>query len=932
MAEKFEYGLNNPEASESEAERIKRIKAECEQVSWVVNGDHVPFQWHDGKDPRIQGWFWNFGEDQGKLGKIYGDENDVVNYPDGYAQAISLHEHSHTEIAYPREVWTEEELQTPGLLISDNWVEDNPTENFGIQAHGKGEEWFKLKAKLDTATGGRLDPKIKETVEQGIGYIPDYMLLGAKTRHYFYQREVTGELNINGETGQNAQIDPQKLQAFLDDPAYPKVVREKFKKLVADGTLDTFNWTIPSPWSTDEQKKQAAQMRADLFKDKIWPEFQDIYEADKQEHNINDFIKQLIDGQQFAGQGQGGQVIVIDISSFPPEIQDELKKMAEEQQQQGQSGQGQGESGSEAGESGQGQSGQGQAGAGSPGGESQPGAQGGSPGQPGEAGQPGGAGQPSGESQSGGAGQPGTEGQPSPGGASEKTSPKQQLSKEAQESIEAAYDALSDEAKAKLEQEAQQQWGKVEDQVNQEMQAKTDAEGKTVQTEFGKPQDGDSPEGGEGGESGQDGSDSGGESQPSSGPPAPKDGSGGGQGQGGAHQPDNSEISQEVTSPQISKAPPKPYHAPEYDENELMGDINQKIDQFETEMEFSIPPQDRTDYLSKVRPDVARKFAQEYQNFEQAHPEMEDISDRLAEDLWEALRPDKKPKHRYSRKRGDLSIKRYVREGYKGGLKIWSREEKPQETDVSITYLLDMSGSTLGIGDELGGAIDTDTYTGFGRTILGSDLQLVGSALRAQLEMRVKSEVQAYPARDGVMGVFVDSKVFLDSAGNDYLSDEIKAGLWGIVQESGGGTPTAQAIIESYQKIKADIEANPELERDVNFIVVLTDGQPDTGPGAVVAAMEAVYRDADANNSNFVILVMGIGRGTEFVGDIAPLLPSDLRDQMAERLGDLRGQDIDPDTVIPSFRTVTEAAAVFPLIVDKMLRRPRDFRRQLDEE
>lgn len=75
----------------------KRRITECERIKWIITGNRLPITWHVGTTPGVDGWFWDFEKNN-----VYGDLRDVVQKPDGYGQAVAIHEYAHVKISKPR--------------------------------------------------------------------------------------------------------------------------------------------------------------------------------------------------------------------------------------------------------------------------------------------------------------------------------------------------------------------------------------------------------------------------------------------------------------------------------------------------------------------------------------------------------------------------------------------------------------------------------------------------------------------------------------------------------------------------------------------------------------------------------------------------------------------------------------------------------------
>ena len=824
---------------ETDQARVERIQREAEDVKWTIVGQNVPTIWHDGTDPSIQGWFWDFNPELGPLGKVYAEKKDLEG-PDGYAQAIAGHEYSHVMIDKPG-LFTQDDITTKGKLIGYNWFADNAVENYLMGSHRRGRAWIRTKAEYDIRPGGKLDHKQEALIEQKLGYIPKHMLLGGMVRQYFYKKEVTGELNENQSIGPQSQIDQSKLTAFMEDESYPLEVRQVFKELFDDGAIEAMYHTIPSPFVKEEAVERVAQDRITIYRDRVWPKYKTLVENSYSDQALIDFIKKLIEGKD-NGEGvkgqSSGQVIIINFDSLPEDVQQEIIDAFSSNQDESS--------------------------------------------QPGE-------------------NKPQTE------------SPLDKLSPSAKQAVQEAFDTITEEEEKQLTQKATDEIGGVEDELNRQMQPQTNKPGSTVESKIAQGRPGDSDQNQAGDDEQEDG-----------------DAQEGVEGSNQATTTQNNSRPPVSSKPNATGKPEKTTTPTPEDYSKLQQDIQLSVDALRREIEIG-----EGSYIEKLSQDEIQSFEKQFDEFWAANPLMADWADLLAERLWPILRPDKKPKKRYTSRpnRASLSVKKYFREQLEGGLQYWETTETFERTSVGITYLVDLSGSTYDDVDQAQTSYSVPAYRNpveIHRTILGKELELVSSALKAQLELCVRSEVHGFPGKTRTTEIYVPAESVDEVLGDDDLSTEIKAGIWSMVEESGGNTPTEEAILQSYQRILLNDEQSPQLKRDINFLVVVTDGQPNSGPYNTKAAIEAIYQDATQRGIKIVILFLGIGPGTEFVNHIVPKLSDELREKIAEILSEERNEEVDPNSIGLSFQTANETTLVYPIILDEMMRNPNSFREETE--
>jgi hypothetical protein len=909
-------------------EEIARIKQECEDIGWTVFSKKIPFGWHRGDNLRYSGWFYSFDPSEGPDGKIYGNVKDVENpeNPDGYPQAIALHEFIHPLISKLPKYFKQEDMERLGFMIGANWFEDNADENYAPRAHRRGRELMRIKAEVSIGPNGGLDYQTRLAAEGKLGYIPNHMILGGMARQYFLKRVVTGELNQNGDVGPNAQIDQAKLDEMMNDPIVPEVVRDAFKEVLP--YIEEFYSSIPSELPSDPNFEtlvdQWAVERAKQYAEKIWPIYEKLVDKSVDDEAMRQFVEKLAKGGSFTGKnGQGGQVIIIDFDSLPEETQKEILEKMQEQQSADSSDEDTGKNEGSEQDAGQ-QSGGQQAGDGASATGIQSGPpQGGSKGEEQSSGQP--QGSQSGEASEGDS----TEGQgeqlatEKPANEQDKghsvteqesesengSVPWDKLSDKAKEAVKQSYDTVSDEEKKDLENEAKQNIGEVEDEVNEHLQAHTDKEGVKHTTHLGKKQqsqngqDAQEKKGGQEGDPGEAQDQQSGEASPNQSDTQSK---GGKEKQGASGQP------------------------PEFVDTTQIG---QYLDDYFSKLEV---PEDELrekykelSFVQKAGDDVVREFSEAYRMWAETNPDIDNDAGDLVEELFAILNPTE-DKKKYYRKGGNrFAVHQYLKRlADKTESKLWTSERNPQVISKGLTVLVDGSSSTTG----------ASAGEGSDETIFGEQKKMAAKLMKASAGLLLRGELHMFtdfPDTPESMKIYVEYDTLADDGD---LTWEAMAGITAMERDAGGSTPTAEGITASWRRIKYIEDTDPDQKKDVNILVVMTDGVPNGGSEGVAqtkAAIEAAYQDAENNGTTLIVVGFGLGSGEEneslkeAVSTMFTRLPEDLRVEIAAVLSDVRGITVNADDIYNTFRNSKELSLVLPLIFDKMMLDPLAFRDEL---
>jgi hypothetical protein len=470
-------------------------------------------------------------------------------------------------------------------------------------------------------------------------------------------------------------------------------VEAAFQKIAP--LMEAFWDAVPDMYAKEEQIQEQAKARAVVYRD-IWNIYKELVEKSVDDQSLKEFIDQLIEGGQFEGK-DGGQFVIIDFDSLPPEVQKELAELIDEQQKEDEQQQQQGQQQGQPGQQGQQQPGQ----------EGQPGQQSGA--GSGE------SGEESGESQeaqqdagSGQSGQPSSQSGSASGQSGEQSQtgesssqggkpeiPWDKVSEESKEKIKEQFDKVKEDTKQGMKDKAQQELGEVEDEVNEKLEGKSDKEGVSRPSKVsekqkqqqkgeksesgddsGESSEGESGEGesgegeageGESGEAGQPGQESG-ESESS-------ESENGKEGEESEEASDSGEENQQSATrkpiPEQKKPSPSPRELPPVPQD-ILDQIQRANDQFMSEVEDTMEVFDTVSRL----------------------PEIKLAIETLVDEFSPIFRPKNHPRTRYSEDEGELDIDRDIdRKRGEGGRDVLAYEEKPNKKNYRFTILVDLSGS-----------------------------------------------------------------------------------------------------------------------------------------------------------------------------------------------------------------------------------------------
>ncbi len=920
-------GLSNPELLEripQTDEEIRECKFICSTLAQTINGGKViPITWESG-----QGWYWSFVPGQEK---IVGDEKDLREKGLWYAAGAMVHEASHNRISRPG-VFTNDEWQQRGWGIGYNWVEDCRIEFDPDNVVREGKNLVRGHLIDDMKPGGGLDFNADSVdspiggVKQKIGYIPKHMAFGAAMRQYFYYKVYTDDFT-----------DPAKEQQFFDKlHDYDPTIAAAFEKIREN--LEEYYHLAPQMFADENEIDAKATESGEIYRDKIWPEYQRLVVEAYDEHALKKFIDDLMDGAQYPGQGGGGTTIIIDFDSLPEEVKKEIEKAIDDQQKAQQGGgqpqQGGGEGGGQAekrdgegsdgqqpsgGSSGDGGSGENtdeepQSGTGSSGasesnqsGSGQPQANGegqssAGASQPGE--QPPQNGEPSGSNGSSqdGEGQSQTNptehensdsGSGSTDTASEQTTPSiskpvskpsvpfDKLSPEAKQKIKDEFNKVNQGDQDKIKDDAEKEMDEVEQSVSEQIQGHTDREGVTrpVKPKPSMPEQG-----------GKEGGDQGGEQDGEQGEESGDQGGEQGGEQDREDKPADEPNDKEQQPPQPQ--PPSPQKPPVVT---LSPEERRQLDEYRQELN-----------------DMVREESSDFTTIE-LKPHIKTLIETILFSLDYVLNPNRDPAriYDYSAQYLDIDLAIAYDLGVGDGRNMYD-EITPETRNYRFILLVDLSSSMSIHIQKVFELIVALTSV---LKHLAIPFELLGFS-----DYAPKAVSTYYPlvSEEGFYGA--------------KLTEAEKEKISGIRHATGGNTPTSRALITLGNHL-LDIKSK-DLEPTTDFVLVITDGQPTDRLDGFYSAEESakhvvdtIREECQSRNLEAALIGLGIGPNTQFVDNLFGKLPLELQVKIAVALNwHQNGVAItNPNMISCSFESAEVLGKVFGILIEYILENPSEF-------
>lgn len=260
-----------------------------------------------------EGWHWDF-----QANKIRIDPVDLLKEPMAKLRFKTVHEGGHRRVSrtegIPMEVW-----QQPGFSFMSNAIEDPRTNNFVKEAYpiSKADMVLTYEEDLD------FEGQAKQQAKDQLGFQPRFITAGFEYIKQWFR----------GVQGQPME---------LSDDLAPEV-RETVEKTLEHARDAWLRY--PSKQEADQGGepliRRYAQVSYEVERDKVWPEFKKLVDADMQDQQVQELMQQMMNqqGQAGEGKGEGGQELPQDLKDkLSEDEQQELQQAMQQAQQKAQSG------------------------------------------------------------------------------------------------------------------------------------------------------------------------------------------------------------------------------------------------------------------------------------------------------------------------------------------------------------------------------------------------------------------------------------------------------------------------------------------------------------------------------------------------------------------------------------------------------------------
>lgn len=244
-----------------------------------------------------QGWHWDF-----KNNIIRIDPIDLLEKDMDYLRFVISHEGGHRRISrtdfIPLETWKQS-----GFSFLMNSIEDPRDNNFVADSYHK----FRDQMEFAYAEDIDIEEKHKEKAKQKLGYTPRFMSAGFEYIKQWF-KEATGK---EAELSEDLPIEVKEVVEKTLSAAKNSWLTYPSKKM-ADG--QEFEKIDGKNITGEELIKEYARASYEINLDKIWPEFKKLVEKDREDQNMQEFMKDMQ-----SEKGESG-----DKSGMPQELKDQL--------------------------------------------------------------------------------------------------------------------------------------------------------------------------------------------------------------------------------------------------------------------------------------------------------------------------------------------------------------------------------------------------------------------------------------------------------------------------------------------------------------------------------------------------------------------------------------------------------------------------------
>lgn len=276
----------------------------------------------------------------------------------------------------------------------------------------------------------------------------------------------------------------------------------------------------------------------------------------------------------------------------------------------------------------------------------------------------------------------------------------------------------------------------------------------------------------------------------------------------------------------------------------------EKMDQLEKEKVETEKTRKEREEIEKARKKTEEKIEKEMSEYDEYYQQVKPMIEELYDELKKVFLPQRHPRWKKGYPSGSrldlLKVMQFEADKSKH-TEIWERKTIPQKVDYKFMMLVDMSGS---MGPKCDYVKIKETFKGL--IVLTEVLNRLG----------IDNEIIGFSGNSGI-------KIYKQL--KDGLDKETRNKIDKIIHQCGGGTPTA----------KATEFASEELEKNKgkdNFLITLTDGQPDSGD-ALKKIIEQVRK-----NTKQKLVGLGLGPDTNFVEEFYPAAKGDIEVEQLPKL------------------------------------------------
>ena len=231
---------------------------------------------------------------------------DLLEKPIDFLRFVICHEGGHRRISRTDFISLEEWKQL-GFSFMMNAIEDPRDNNFVADSYPR----FREQMNLAYAQELDFEAKAEEKASQKLGYQPRFMQAGFEYIKQWFRETQGQEIEISADL-------PDEVKAVVQS--------------TIEHARDSW-WRYPSREEADKSEeliKKYAKVSYEINRDKIWPEFKKLIEADMEDQKVQEFLKDMQKGQQQQQEGgEGSQGLSQELKDkLTPEEQKALEEAA----------------------------------------------------------------------------------------------------------------------------------------------------------------------------------------------------------------------------------------------------------------------------------------------------------------------------------------------------------------------------------------------------------------------------------------------------------------------------------------------------------------------------------------------------------------------------------------------------------------------------